>query len=86
MVLGIDLGKAEVRLQLLSGDQLIVALAGEKFSISPCGYAYSGLKPRVVLPVSNECVHAFPILLNKPGANIQRTGLTARTPKTSAVR
>lgn len=86
MVLGIDLGKAEVRLHLLSDDQLIVAQAGEKFSISPHGHACSGRKPRVALPESNECVHKFSLLLKKPGADIQCTGLTARSPKTSEVR
>ena len=86
MVLGIDLGKAEVRLQLLSDDQPIVARAGEKFSTSPRGHACSSWKPQVAIPESNKSVREFSLLRNGLGADIQCTRLTARTPQASAVR
>ena len=50
MVLGIGLGQAGVKLQLLSGDQQIVAQAAEKLSISQLRRACLGMKRRVALP------------------------------------
>ena len=55
MVLGIGLGQAGVRLQLLSGDQQIVAPAGEKPSVSQSRRVCLGIK-RQITPKSNEHV------------------------------
>lgn len=78
MVLGNGLGQAGGRLQLLSGDQQIVAQAAEKRSVSRPRRACLGMKRRIT-PKSNERVFQPTLLCSKPVVEIPDAGLVVRT-------
>lgn len=78
MVLGIDLGQTGVRVQFLSGDQQIVAQAGEKPSVSQSTRARPGMTGRPT-PKSSECVLQPPLLFSEPVAEMANAELNRRT-------